>query len=85
MVSEEQLLVNLGKRLRLARQAARLSQRGLAEKAGVSQPAVAHMEAGSTETPISTLQKVAYALGHTLSGILLGIEADPHTKNESDS
>ena len=50
-----------------ARQAQGISQRRLAELSGVSQPAIARIESGSTTMRIDTLLKVLAALGLTLA------------------
>lgn len=52
--------------LRWARETAGLTQKQLAEKAGVSQPAIAQLEDPDSNPTIDTLQKVAGALGATL-------------------
>jgi predicted transcriptional regulator len=46
-----------------ARNAARWSQRELAQRAGVPQPVIARLEAGDNDPKLSTLTKLAHALG----------------------
>ena len=56
------LALEVGERVRDAREAAGLSQRELAARMGTSQAAVARLEAGGTGATLTTLQKVATAL-----------------------
>jgi transcriptional regulator with XRE-family HTH domain len=46
-----------------ARHAAGWSQRELAQRAGVPQPVIARLEAGDNDPKLSTLTKLAHALG----------------------
>lgn len=57
------LALEVGGRVRDARDAAGLSQRQLAARMGTSQAAVARLEAGAVGATLTTLQKVASALG----------------------
>ncbi len=57
------LALDVGERVRDARKAAGLSQRQLAARMGTSQAAVARLEAGGVGATLTTLQKVATALG----------------------
>ena len=57
------LALDVGERVRGAREAASLSQRQLAARMGTSQAAVARLEAGGVGATLTTLQKVATALG----------------------
>ena len=52
--------------LRSARRAAGLSQRELARRARVAQPAVARIEAGGVVPRVDTLEHLLRACGHTL-------------------
>ena len=61
------LALEVGERVRDAREAAGLSQRELAARMGTSQAAVARLEAGGTGATLTTLQKVATALGLTVA------------------
>lgn len=56
------LALDVGDRIREAREAAGLTQRDLATRMGTSQAAVARLEAGGTAATLTTLQKVAAAL-----------------------
>ena len=52
--------------LRHARRRAGLSQRALAMKAGVPQPAIARIEAGAVSPRVATLQRLLEAAGFSL-------------------
>ena len=56
------LALDVGEKVRNAREAAGLSQRELAARMGTSQAAVARLEAGGVSATLTTLQKVATAL-----------------------
>ena len=56
------LALDVGEKVRYAREAAGLSQRELASRMGTSQAAVARLEAGGVGATLTTLQKVAAAL-----------------------
>lgn len=62
-----QLAANVGERVREAREAAGLTQRDLAARMGTSQAAVARLEAGGTGATLTTLHRVATALGLELA------------------
>ncbi|MEO7398168.1 MAG: helix-turn-helix transcriptional regulator [Ilumatobacteraceae bacterium] len=57
------LALDVGEKVRDAREAAGLSRRELAASMGTSQAAVARLEAGGGGATLTTLQKVATALG----------------------
>ena len=56
------LALDVGDKVRDAREAAGLSQRELAARMGTSQAAVARLEAGGVGATLTTLQKMAAAL-----------------------
>lgn len=56
------LAIEVGEKVRDAREAAGFSQRDLAARMGTSQAAVARLEAGGVGATLTTLQKVAAAL-----------------------
>lgn len=58
-----QLALRVGEHVRRAREAAGLSQRELAQRMGTSQAAVARLELGGVGSTLTTLQRVATALG----------------------
>lgn len=61
------LALEFGEKVRDAREAAGLSQRDLAARMGTSQAAVARLEAGGVGSTLTTLQRVADALGMAIS------------------
>ncbi|MCP3910896.1 MAG: helix-turn-helix transcriptional regulator [Actinomycetia bacterium] len=61
------LALEVGEKIRDAREAAGLSQRELAARMSTSQAAVARLEAGGVGATLTTLQKVAAALDLTLT------------------
>jgi transcriptional regulator with XRE-family HTH domain len=58
--------LSVGEQVRRLRLAAGLTQQQLACRTGSSQPALAHIEAGRRTPTLSTLEKLARALGHDL-------------------
>ena len=65
--AETRLAAEVGERIRAAREMAGLSQRDLATRMGTSQAAVARLEAGGVGATLTTLHRVAAALGLELS------------------
>lgn len=65
--AEAGLAADIGERVRDAREAAGLSQRELAELMETSQAAVARLEAGGVGATVTTLHRVAAALGLELT------------------
>ena len=61
------LAAEVGERVREAREAAGLTQRELARRMGTSQAAVDRLEAGGVAATLTTLQRVASALGLQVS------------------
>ncbi len=61
------LALEVGQKVRDAREAAGLTQRELAARMSTSQAAVARLEAGGVGSTLTTLQKVAAALGMHVS------------------
>jgi ribosome-binding protein aMBF1 (putative translation factor) len=61
------LAFEVGENVRDAREAAGLTQRELAARMSTSQAAVARLEAGRVGSTLTTLQKVAAALGMQVS------------------
>src|SRR2546428_2855969 len=61
--AEARLAADVGKRIRAARETAGLSQRDLAARMGTSQVVVARLEAGGVGATLTTLHRVAVALG----------------------
>lgn len=65
--AETQLAVEVGERIHAAREAAGLSQRELARRMGTSQSAIDRLESGGVGATLTTLQRVATALGLEVS------------------
>jgi len=65
--AEARLAADVGKRIRAARETAGLSQRDLAARMGTSQVVVARLEAGGVGATLTTLHRVAVALGLELN------------------
>jgi ribosome-binding protein aMBF1 (putative translation factor) len=61
--AEAQLAADVGERIHAAREAAGLSQRELARRMGTSQAAIDRLESGGVGATLTTLHRVATALG----------------------
>ena len=61
------LALDVGEQIRDAREEAGLSQRELAAKMGTSQAAVARLESGGVGATLTTLHRVAAALGRRIT------------------
>ena len=61
--AEALLAADVGERIHDAREAAGLSQRELARRMGTSQAAIDRLESGGVAATLTTLQRVATALG----------------------
>jgi len=61
------LALDVGEQIRDAREEAGLSQRDLAKKMGTSQAAIARLEAGGVGATLTTLHRVAVALGRRVT------------------
>jgi ribosome-binding protein aMBF1 (putative translation factor) len=61
--AEAKLAADVGERIHDAREAAGLSQRELARRIGTSQAAIDRLESGGVGATLTTLQRVATALG----------------------
>jgi predicted transcriptional regulator len=57
--------MDAGQALRYARRRARLTQRALAEKAGIPQPVIARIERGAVSPRINTIMPLLEAAGFT--------------------
>lgn len=68
--------INFPSELALARNAARMTQAELADKAGLSRMAVQKAEAGATDPRLSTLQVMARAMGMELMLVPAAIRQD---------
>ena len=65
-VNDDPDAVDLGRRLRIVRQEAGLSQRALAKKAGVANSVVSQIEGGKISPSVSTLKRI-------LAGVPIGV------------
>jgi ribosome-binding protein aMBF1 (putative translation factor) len=65
--AEAQLAAEVGARIQVAREAAGMSQRELARRMGTSQAAIDRLESGGVGATLTTLQRVAGALGLTVN------------------
>jgi ribosome-binding protein aMBF1 (putative translation factor) len=61
--AEAQLAAEVGERVHAARETGGLSQRELARRMGTSQAAIDRLESGGVGATLTTLQRVATALG----------------------
>lgn len=61
------LAIEVGEKIRAAREAAGLSQRELAARMSTSQAAVARLEAGGVSATLATIRNAAAALGRQLT------------------
>jgi ribosome-binding protein aMBF1 (putative translation factor) len=61
--AEAQLAAEVGERIHAAREAAGLTQRELARRMATSQAAIDRLESGGVGATLTTLQRVATALG----------------------
>ena len=66
-IASARLAIEVGEKVREARESVGLSQRELAARMSTSQAAVARLEAGGTSATLTTLHKAAAALGLELS------------------
>ena len=66
-LASARLAIEVGEKVREARESVGLSQRELAVRMSTSQAAVARLEAGGTSATLTTLQKAAAALGLELT------------------
>lgn len=65
--AEARLAAEVGEHIRMAREAAGVSQRELARRMSTSQAAIVRLEAGGVGATLTTLQRVAAALGLEIS------------------
>lgn len=73
--STAKLAIEVGEKVRTAREEAGLTQRELAARMATSQAAIARLETGATAPTLTTLQKAATALGMDISVELHAIDA----------
>jgi DNA-binding response OmpR family regulator len=67
--SEEQLLAELGRRLRSARQGADMTMKSLGERIGISQAQISQIESGLSAPSLTTLFRMTRALRISMSDV----------------
>ena len=72
--------MSTGSLIRAARQAEGLTQAALARRLGVTQPAIARLEAAGDEVTVATLQRALNAMGRAL---VLTVEERPSSVDET--
>jgi transcriptional regulator with XRE-family HTH domain len=77
------VLTSVGANVRRLRQALRLSQSGLAELSGVSRRMIVAIESGEANVSLSTIDRLAAALGATFSEMIRPPEAADSRRIES--
>lgn len=70
--SEEQLLANLGRRLKSARQATDMTMKILGDKIGISQAQISQIESGLSAPSLTTLFRMTRVLQITMSDAFKG-------------
>ncbi len=69
--------VELGKRVRAARKAMRLSQEQLGERSGLHRTYIGHIERGEVNPTLHNVLLLAQALGLDASELVRGLRTDP--------
>ncbi len=75
LYSEDAMSVDVGQRLRAMRAERNLSLRNLAARSGLSANALSNIERGQTSATVSTLYKLADALGVSITAFFENLEA----------
>ena len=73
-ISEADWYIEVGRRIKVARKDANLTQEELAESAELKRSSITHIERGTQKTPIYTLYLLSNALEKPLSELLPNIE-----------
>lgn len=68
--NQDQVLIDIGSRIRLLREAKGISQQDLAALCNFEKSNLSRLEAGNTNPTVLTLLKISKALGITLSELL---------------
>jgi transcriptional regulator with XRE-family HTH domain len=71
--SEEQFLVELGRRIRTARQGSNLTMKALGDRIGISQAQISQIEAGLSAPSLTTLFRLSKAVQVNMSQIFSGL------------
>lgn len=74
-------LLSEAQQIRRLRKQARLTQAALAEKAGMARPNLARIEAGRYRPALETLERIASALGYSIS-MLVSAQTIPHKERQ---
>ncbi len=77
MSDKKELNIEIGKRIRIARDKARVTQEALAEYVEVSPQFVSDLERGVVGVSVETLRKICAALCVSSDKILFGNESEP--------
>ncbi len=67
----------IGKRITALRKSQKLTQAGLATRAGLDRSFLSEIENGHKNISVSTLKKIANALQITMSSLVEGLDDDP--------
>lgn len=62
--------MNIGERIRAERKKKRISQKELAERAGISNTYLSDIEVGRTDPSLKTLEKISRAMGISMKELL---------------
>ena len=76
-ISKDPLLARVGKRIQDLREAKRIEPKDFAKAAGFSLSYLWRLEGGQQNITLSTISRIAIALGEPMSALLDGIEPDP--------
>ncbi len=75
MREKKEINIQIGEQIKLAREAARLTQEALAERIDVSPQYISDLERGVVGVSIATLKRICTALGVSSDRILFGAES----------
>lgn len=82
IILKKDINIQIGQRVRHARENARLSRDELAEKLNISSLFLSYIECGQKGMSLTTLQNICQILGVSADYLLLGVDdADIHKKN----
>lgn len=80
MREKKELNVQIGERIKLARENARLTQEQFAERIGVSPQFVSDLERGVVGISLATLKRICVTLGISSDRILFGTDTDDEAR-----
>ena len=81
--TQSQLRATLARRVKERRQLSNLSQRDLAERAGIRQALVSQIELGEANVTLDSLLRIAIALDVDLAGLFAANGDDPRAGSRS--